>query len=284
MNPERPQMDQHEADEGHSEDQLKQLEQLLLSRFDLKVPNSTITPQTIKQATDNGLQAQEKPTCQVSFKLLSTDNQPQLINIDTDRTVISPEEIPEVIIYPEKSVERKRILDVADEPKEVRKLRWQRIKSLAVNHLAIRSLAQQIPDRPGPRVLCYRTKRIVKSHTKLTIRPSLEATSANVVKDIMPTSTCASTSPIPISTNLASLKAFENELKHKPLDTRVVRGNVTLSKDVKNKSVQSPKSFPSNTQKRKRRRSRQAYRRHQIRVLEEKIDQVPTKLVTMTYL
>lgn len=271
-----------DEDTNSAEQQLKQLEQLLLSKFDLTSSNPIPTDSTSKEPS-NPLQAvskdavQDQKPLQVSFKLLSTDKSPQLINIQPETN--KPSEIePEVILYPEKSIESKRILDVDDESREVKKLRRKQIKSIAIDHLTLRTLAAQIPNRPGPEVVSYRTKL----NPKIFVEPT-KPSSANDTLMNQETNP-PSTAPIPRITYLAKLDAIVPDLKPKRNEPQVVNQSLDKTKNPTKLGPKPNRSMLTPTQKRKNRRLRQAHRKKQFVAMETKIEQAVPKLVKMTYI
>ncbi|EGG10638.1 uncharacterized protein MELLADRAFT_60428 [Melampsora larici-populina 98AG31] len=266
--------------EDNSAEQLEQLERLLLSRFDLAssdpIPtHSTPKEQSNKPQDDSKDLVQDQKSLQVSFKLLSTDKSPQLINIQAE--TVTPEVKPEVVIYPEKSIESKRILDVDDESKEVKKLRRKQIKSMAIDHITLRTLAEQIPNRPGPLVVSYRTKKNPKIPVESTKTDSSHETALD--QEINPSATTT-----PRRTYLAKLDAIVPDVKPKKNEPQVAKKSLKASKNATQGDLKPNRSMLTSTQKRKNRRSRQAYRRTQLQAIDQKIDLTIPKLVKMTYI
>ncbi|KAH9806992.1 hypothetical protein DFH28DRAFT_1140924 [Melampsora americana] len=269
--------------EEDSEERLKQLESLLLSRFDFNSSNSNSTyliskEQLEKIQDDSNDVVQETSPLQVSFKLLSTDKSPQLINIQSEP--IKPSEVkPElVIIYPEKSIESKRILDVDDESKEVKKLRRKQIKSMAIDHITLRTLAQQIPNKPGPQLVSYRTKMSPKIPVDTTKTSISQATPMNQEKNASPSA------PVPQITYLAKLDAIIPDVNPKKNETQMVNQSLKPPKNTTQGELKPHRSILTPTQRRKNRRSRQIYRRNQLDFIDKRTKVDIPKLVKMSYL
>ncbi|KAH9448545.1 hypothetical protein MJO29_014757 [Puccinia striiformis f. sp. tritici] len=136
--------------------ELDYLHQLIYSQFEISPIEPSLEDAQFPPSTPIAEPVLPNPSLEenngkVAFKLFSGQSKLQIINIAEKKVEPEREESPPVVYIP---VER--ILDVADEPKNVRKLRRKQIVSVATDREGIQEMAKQITKKCDRKLPSYR--------------------------------------------------------------------------------------------------------------------------------